>query len=94
MDHDGHGTHTAGILGATGDNGRGVAGVNWRVSIMGVKIFDDRGYSASDRTIAAAIRYSADNGARVSNNSWGGPGYSTTLGGSASPLLFGASRGR
>jgi subtilisin family serine protease len=79
MDHDGHGTHTAGILGATGNNGRGVAGVNWRVSLMAVKIFDDRGYSASDRTIAAAIRYSADNGARVSNNSWGGPAYSTTL---------------
>jgi subtilisin family serine protease len=53
--------------------------VNWRVSIMAVKIFDDQGYSASDRAIAAAIRYSADNGARVSNNSWGGPGYSTTL---------------
>jgi subtilisin family serine protease len=72
MDYDGHGTHTAGTMGATGNNGSGVSGVDWQVSLMAVKIFDDQGESASDRATAAAIRYSADNGARVSNNSWGG----------------------
>ncbi|HEY7119695.1 MAG TPA: S8 family peptidase [Tepidisphaeraceae bacterium] len=79
FDLDGHGTHTAGIIGATGDNKTGVSGVNWRVSLMAVKIFDDDGYSASSKQIARAIRYSADNGARVSNNSWGGTRYSQTI---------------
>jgi serine protease len=72
LDYDGHGTHTAGIIGATGNNQLGVAGVDWHVSIMSLKIFSDRGRVASDAAIAAAIRYSADAGARVSNNSWGG----------------------
>jgi subtilisin family serine protease len=79
LDYDGHGTHTAGTIGAMGNNGTGVAGVNWRVSLMAVKIFDDDGQAAGDRAIAAAIRYSADNGARVSNNSWGGTSYSQAL---------------
>ncbi|MDG6220226.1 MAG: S8 family serine peptidase, partial [Candidatus Thermoplasmatota archaeon] len=34
MDSYGHGTHVAGILGAVGNNGMGVAGVNWDVGIM------------------------------------------------------------
>jgi serine protease len=72
LDHDGHGTHTAGTIAAVGNNGVGVAGVAWRASVMALKIFTDAGDSATARAIAAAIRYAADNGARVSNNSWGG----------------------
>ena len=79
LDHDGHGTHTAGTIAATGDNGAGVTGVAWKASIMAVKIFDDDGYSAYSSQIAAAIRYSADNGARVSNNSWGSNYYSAAI---------------
>lgn len=79
LDYVGHGTHTAGTIGATGNNAAGVTGVDWRVSIMPVKIFDDNGDAASNASIAAAIRYSADNGARVSNNSWGGGSYSSAI---------------
>ena len=45
MDDDGHGTHVAGIVGAVGNNGRGVAGVAWRVRIMALKFLsaDGRG---------------------------------------------------
>jgi len=71
LDHDGHGTHTAGIIGAMGNNGIGVSGVDWKVSMMALKIFDDKGNAASDAVIAKAIRYSVDEGAKVSNNSWG-----------------------
>ncbi len=74
MDEVGHGTHTAGTIGATGNNGIGVTGVAWKVAMMAVKIFDDVGNSATNDAIAAAIRYVVNEGARVSNNSWGGSG--------------------
>jgi subtilisin family serine protease len=80
MDHDGHGTHTGGTIAAIGNNNRGVAGVAWRASLMSAKIFEDRsGEATADRYIAEAIRYTAANGARVSNNSWGGGDYSDEL---------------
>jgi subtilisin family serine protease len=37
LDDVGHGTHLAGIVGALGNNGAGIAGVNWRVRLMSVK---------------------------------------------------------
>ncbi|MFI5453833.1 MAG: DUF4082 domain-containing protein [Isosphaerales bacterium] len=40
MDDNGHGTHTAGIIGAVGNNLVGVAGSNWNVQIMPVKFLD------------------------------------------------------
>jgi subtilisin family serine protease len=68
----GHGTHTAGIIGATGNNGVGISGVAQKVSMMIVRIFTDTGWSASTARVAEAIRYTADSGARVANASWGG----------------------
>jgi subtilisin family serine protease len=68
----GHGTHTAGIIGATGNNGVGISGVIQKVSMMLVRIFNDSGWSASTARVAEAIRYTADSGARVANASWGG----------------------
>src|SRR5262245_14467078 len=38
FDGYGHGTHTAGTIGATGNNGTGVSGVNWDVSLMALKV--------------------------------------------------------
>lgn len=70
----GHGTHTAGIIGAVGNNGVGISGVAQRVSLMLVRIFNDSGTSASTSRIASAIRYTADNGSRAANASWGGGG--------------------
>ena len=49
-DHD-HGTHVAGTIGAAGNNGVGVAGVNWTTSLMGAKFLDPDGTG----TIADAI---------------------------------------
>ena len=68
----GHGTHTAGIIGATGNNGVGISGVIQRVSMMIVRIFADNGSAASSSRIAESIRYAADSAARVMNASWGG----------------------
>jgi subtilisin family serine protease len=72
MDEDDHGTHTAGIIGAVGNNDEGVAGMNWQVQIMPVRFLGPAGGGdLSDG--AKAIIYAADSGARLSNNSWGSP---------------------
>lgn len=78
LDGVGHGTHTAGTIGAVGNNGVGVAGVNWQVQIMVVQVFAYDGTAASSQAFGNAIRYSADMGARVSNNSWGYTGGSSS----------------
>jgi thermitase len=57
MDDDtsygGHGTHVAGIIGASGDNGIGVAGMNWRTTILPVKWLDSGGGGSTDQLISA-----------------------------------------
>ncbi|NPA53413.1 MAG: S8 family serine peptidase [Aquificae bacterium] len=53
LDYDGHGTHVAGIIGAVGNNGLGIAGINWRVKLLPCKIFDDEG--SGFNVLSAAI---------------------------------------
>jgi subtilisin family serine protease len=70
-----HSAHALGIVGAKGNNGVGIAGINWDVSMMLLKIGAQgtpRGAIDSLRTgrAARAIRYAADNGARIIN--WSG----------------------
>ncbi len=78
MDDQGHGTHVAGTIGAVGNNGVGLAGVNWNVKLMALKFIT----SANEGSTADAIgciEYAVENGAHLSNNSWGGGGYSQSL---------------
>jgi len=74
-DDNGHGTHVAGIVGARGGNGFGVAGVAWRARIMPVKVL---GHDAvgSALTLAEGVRYAVANGARIINLSVSGSGHS------------------
>lgn len=65
-----HGTHVAGIIGATGNNNQGVTGVNWEVSIMPLRIFGDNGESSTS-AIIDAIAYAQANGADILNMSYG-----------------------
>lgn len=69
FDDNGHGTHTAGTIGAMGNNTLGVVGVNWQVQIMPLKFIAGDGSGSLDWA-ASAIRYSVDQHASVSNNSW------------------------
>lgn len=67
----GHGTFVAGIIGALTDNGIGMAGVAWEVTLLPVQVLDSNGYGY-DSDIAAGIIFAADQGARVINLSLGG----------------------
>ncbi|MBI4231006.1 MAG: choice-of-anchor D domain-containing protein [Planctomycetes bacterium] len=69
-DDMGHGTHVAGTIGAVGDNGTGVAGVDWQVSLVPVK-FLDAGGSGTTADAVAAVDYAAALGVDVMNASWG-----------------------
>ncbi len=70
-DDNGHGTSCAGIAAAAGNNGAGVAGVNWNCQIMGVKVLNAFG-SGSFADVAEGIEWAADNGANVISLSLGG----------------------
>lgn len=76
-DADGHGTHTAGTIAAEGNNGTGVAGVAWNCTIMPLRFLGPNGGSTADAI--AALNYAVAKGVKVSNNSWGGGGYSSSL---------------
>ena len=69
-DDNSHGTHVAGTIGACTNNATGVAGANWDVQLMGVKVLDFSG-SGTLSAVASGIRWSADNGAKVINLSLG-----------------------
>ena len=73
-----HGTIVAGIIGAMGNNERGVTGVNWRVSMIPIRVLNSHG-SGSTVTVEKAIRYALAQGADIINLSFVGPGYSELL---------------
>jgi subtilisin family serine protease len=88
MDDNNHGTHVSGTIGAAGNNGVGVVGVNWTTSIIGAKFLDASGsgstadaVNAIDFVIKTKQAFASSKGAnvRVLSNSWGGGGFSQAL---------------
>jgi len=75
MDEDGHGTHVSGIAGAVGNNGKGIAGVNWTVQLMAIRMLDGGGLSEAIAGMDYIIRMKTDYGVNivVANHSWGIP---------------------
>lgn len=78
MDDNRHGTHVSGIIAAQGNNGTGGSGVAWRARIMPLKFLAADG-SGSTANAIRAVQYATRMGAKVSNNSWGGPANSQAL---------------
>ncbi len=82
----GHGSHVAGTIGAVGNNSLGVAGVNWNIKIMTIKFFGYNGTTlegfssdAMDGMYYVITHKTRGVPIRVTNHSWGGPGFSSLL---------------
>lgn len=83
MDDQGHGSHVSGTIGASGNNAEGVVGVNHEVSIAGCKFLSAAGTGSTSDAIECidyfvALKNDGHN-IRVTNNSWGGGGFSQAL---------------
>jgi subtilisin family serine protease len=88
MDDNRHGTHVSGTIGAAGNNGEGVVGVNWTASVMANKFLDASGtgntadaINAIEFAIQARAAFSPTRAAnvRVLSNSWSGGAFSQAL---------------
>ncbi len=77
-DDNGHGTHVAGTIAQSTNNGYGVAGIAYQASIMPLKVLSGSG-GGTIADIAEAIKFAADNGATVINMSLGGSGASNMM---------------
>ena len=71
-DDHGHGTHVAGTIAQTTNNGKGAAGLAFCASLMPIKVLTRQGWGTV-ANVAEGIRFAADEGAQVINLSLGGP---------------------
>ncbi len=74
-----HGTHVAGIIAAVSDNDLGVAGIAGGdqaegisgTKLLNIQVFNENGTGGTDDVFVKGIKYAADNGALICQNSWG-----------------------
>ena len=78
VDDHGHGSHCSGTIGGVGNNGVGIAGINWNVSLMPIKFLSADG-SGSLEGAVEAINYATLMKVNIMSNSWGGGGYSDVM---------------
>ena len=84
MDDHGHGTHVAGTIGAVGDNSEGVIGVCPNVKLLALKFLNQDGSGFTSDALEAityvnSLKINKGTNIRMTNNSWGGGGYSQSM---------------
>jgi len=78
LDDNNHGTHVSGTIAAKGNNGIGVAGIAWKAKLVALKFLDADGYGSTADAVEA-LHYANIMDIPITNNSWGGYGYSQAL---------------
>ena len=78
LDEQNHGTHVAGTIAGTGNNGVGVVGVTWKTQIMAMRFLGPDGSGATSDGVKC-IDWAVANGAHILCNSWAGPDSSPEL---------------
>ena len=78
-DEESHGTHCAGTIGGVGNNLKGVAGVNWEVSLVALRFLGPGGGSTAAGTLAVEYATLMADHIRLTSNSWGGGGPSEAM---------------
>lgn len=78
MDENRHGTHVAGTIAAVGNNAIGITGVAWETRIMPLRFLGADGSGTTSGGINA-VAYATMMGVDMTNNSWGGGGFSQAL---------------
>jgi thermitase len=78
LDEENHGTHVAGTIAGTGNNGVGVVGVSWKTQIMALRFLGPDGSGATSDGVKC-IDWAVANGAHILCNSWAGPDSSPEL---------------
>jgi subtilisin family serine protease len=71
-DVNGHGTMTAGVAGASGNNSRGVSGIGWGFNLMPIRVTNNSNGSTTTYAIITGARWAADHGARIVSVSYSG----------------------
>jgi outer membrane protein assembly factor BamB/subtilisin family serine protease len=72
----GHGTHVAGIIGAVGNNGKGISGVVWQTQLMALRFLHGADGQGTTSDAIRCINYAISNGASIINASYGSDTYS------------------
>ncbi|MFI0347615.1 MAG: S8 family peptidase [Chthoniobacterales bacterium] len=75
MDHYGHGTFCAGIIGAVGNNGLGITGVAQKVQLMACKYGADISNLGVNSDVIVSVDYACDHGANIISCSFASPNY-------------------
>ena len=78
MDQQGHGTHLAGIIAATGNNSIGISGICWKASLMAVRVLDTQGVGTT-ASITQGIHFAIQNQAKIINLSVTGSTYDSAI---------------
>jgi thermitase len=78
LDNNGHGSHCAGTIGGTGNNGAGIVGVNWKIKMVPIKFLDASGGGTLVNAVKA-VDYATKLGVNLTSNSWSGGNFTQAL---------------